>query len=46
VNEEEVVEQFLKYLSSRGLSICNFSQTSNLFWPIDTEKIAERFASR
>jgi hypothetical protein len=40
---EEDVRKFIKFLESRGLSICNFTKASNIFWPVDTDYLPQRF---
>lgn len=44
--QKKVINNFIKYLESRDLSICNFTKVGMTFWPIDTEGLAERSLNR
>jgi hypothetical protein len=42
--EKKLIEDFLKWLDSKALSICNVSNA--IWWPIRTDTIAERFVKQ
>lgn len=44
--DKDLLEDFLKYLEARDLSICNFSKNLMSFWPIDTDNLVERFLAQ
>lgn len=42
-----LINDFIQYLESRELSICNYSKNGAGFWPIgEPDRLAARFADR
>jgi hypothetical protein len=40
---EIFLNDFLRYLSDRELSICNFTKSNFIYWPVDSEKVIQGF---
>lgn len=47
MDKEEVINDFIKWLSTHNLEICSFSKNISAYWPINsTERLAERFLEK
>lgn len=46
MNETQLINEFLKWIETRNLSICNCSNGKYMpptFWPVDTDGLASKF---
>ena len=41
--EQKILSEFIQYLNKQGLSICNYIQTAQIYWPIDSQSCASNY---